>query len=183
MPDNTGYQMFCCFHCHPQRYFMLHSTAWTSCIWSKTQSYPAKWYEGNSSKWICHCFFLKKCPFCKESQWKVNQKQQLLICCTHESCADSIKNIITNSDDQKLVYEYENIDFPTKEVCYHHKCRLEITYQVSKSKSQDTAILDDTYPTPTHFHTFKQMSLMNLNWNLLSFPFKGSFRTSAHTEI
>ena len=32
-----------------------------------------------------------------------------------------------------------------KGVCYHHKCRLQFTYQVSKSKSHDTAILDDAY--------------------------------------
>ena len=54
-------------------------------------------------------------------------------------------NIKTNLDDQKLLYEYENIDFPAKEVCYHHKRRLEFTYQVSKSKSQDIAILDNAY--------------------------------------
>ena len=58
---------------------------------------------------------------------------------------NSKKNIITNSDDPKSVYEYGNIYFPVKEVCYHHKCRLEFTYQVSKSKSQETAILDDAY--------------------------------------
>ena len=56
-----------------------------------------------------------------------------------------MKNIITNSDDQQLVHEYGNIDFLAQEVCYHRKCRLEFTYQVSKSKSQDAAILDDTY--------------------------------------
>ena len=41
--------------------------------------------------------------------------------------------------------DMENINFLAKEVCYNHKCRLEFTYQVSKSKSQDTAILDDAY--------------------------------------
>ena len=65
--------------------------------------------------------FENKCPFCKKSQWKVNQKHRPLIYCTIESCVDSIKNIITNSDDQKLVYEYRNIDFLAQEVCYHHK--------------------------------------------------------------
>ena len=44
-----------------------------------------------------------------------------------------------------MVYEYGNIDFPAKGVSYHHKCRLQFTYQVSKSKSHDTAILDDAY--------------------------------------
>ena len=62
MPDNGCYQMFCYFHCHPQRSFMLHSTAWTRCIWSKVLSNPAKWYEGNSSKWICHWVFWKEMP-------------------------------------------------------------------------------------------------------------------------
>ena len=56
-----------------------------------------------------------------------------------------MKNMITNSDDQKLVYEYGNIDFLAKEVCHHHKYRFEFTCQVSKSKSQDTAIRDDAY--------------------------------------
>ena len=56
-----------------------------------------------------------------------------------------MKNIITYSDDPKFVYEYGNIDFPANEVHYHHKRRLEFSYQVSKSKSQDTAILDDAY--------------------------------------
>ena len=56
-----------------------------------------------------------------------------------------MKNIITNSDAQKLVYTYGNIDFLATEVCYHHKCRLEFTYQVSKSKSQDTATFDDAH--------------------------------------
>ena len=58
-----------------------------------------------------------------------------------------MKNIITNSNDQKFVYENGNIDFLAKEVCYHHKFRLELTYQVAKSKFQDIAILDDTYTT------------------------------------
>ena len=52
-----------------------------------------------------------------------------------------MNNIVTNSDDLK----YGNIDFPAKEVCYHHKCQLGFTYQFSKSKSQDPAILDDAY--------------------------------------
>ena len=89
--------------------------------------------------------FEKKFPFCKKSQRKVNKKQQPLISCTLGSSEDFMKNIITNSDDEKSVYEYGNIEFPAKEVCYHHTCRLEFTYQVSKSKSQDTAILDDAY--------------------------------------
>ena len=63
--------------------------------------------------------FEKKCPLCKESQRKVNQKQQPLISCALESCEDFMKNIIINSDDQNLVYEKGNIDFPVKEVCYH----------------------------------------------------------------
>ena len=58
--------------------------------------------------------FENKSPFCKEIQWKVNQKQKPLISCTIESCEDSMKNIIANSDDQKLVYEYWNIDVPAK---------------------------------------------------------------------
>ena len=56
-----------------------------------------------------------------------------------------MKNIITNSDDKKLVYENGNIDFTLKEVCYHHNYGLEFTYQVSKWKSQDTAIFNDAY--------------------------------------
>ena len=40
-------------------------------------------------------FFGKKCPFCKESQWEVNQKHQPLISCTIESYEDSMKNIIS----------------------------------------------------------------------------------------
>ena len=56
-----------------------------------------------------------------------------------------MKNVITNSDDQKLIYKYGNIDLPAKEVYHHHKCRLEFAYQVPKSKSQDTATLDDAY--------------------------------------
>ena len=75
----------------------------------------------------------KKCPFCKESQRKVNQKQQPLISCIFESCEDFMKNIIINSDDQNLVYENRIIDFPVKEVCYHSKCSLKFAYQVSKS--------------------------------------------------
>ena len=43
--------------------------------------------------------FEKKCPFCKESQRKVNQTQQPLISCPLESCDDFMKNIKTNSDD------------------------------------------------------------------------------------
>ena len=43
--------------------------------------------------------FEKKCPFCKESQRKVNQTQQPLISCPLESCEDFMKNIKTNSDD------------------------------------------------------------------------------------
>ena len=39
----------------------------------------------------------------------------------------------------------ENFDFPAKEICCHHKCQLQFIYQVSKSKSHDTAILDDAY--------------------------------------
>ena len=68
--------------------------------------------------------FENKCPFYKESQKKVNQKQQPLISCTLEPCEDSMKNIIFYSDDQKLVYENRNIDFPVKEVCYHPKYSL-----------------------------------------------------------
>ena len=56
-----------------------------------------------------------------------------------------MKNIITNSDDQKYVYENGNTDFPAKEVCYQHKCQLKFTHQVSKSKSQDTASLNNAY--------------------------------------
>ena len=89
--------------------------------------------------------FEKKCLFCKKSQRKVKQKQQPLISCTLDSCEDFMKNIIIQSEDQKLVYEYGNVNFPAKEVCYHHKCRLEFTYEASRSKSQDTAILDDAY--------------------------------------
>ena len=77
--------------------------------------------------------FEKKCPFCKESQRKVNKKEQPLISCTLESCEDFMKNIIINSDDQNLVYENRNIDFPVKEVCYHPKFSLQFAYQVSMS--------------------------------------------------
>ena len=87
----------------------------------------------------------KKCPLLQREPMESESKQQPLISCTIESCEDSMKNIITNSDDQKLVYEYWNIEVPAKEVSYHHNCWLIFTYQVSKLKSQDTAILDDTY--------------------------------------
>ena len=118
--------------------------------------------------------FEKKCPICKESQWKVNQKQQPLIPCTIESCEDSM-NMITNSDDQKLVYEYWNIDVPAKEVSYHHKCRLKFTYQVSKSKSQDTAILDDTYTNTfsyiyIHWSTCHWLISTRIHYHFYYFP-------------
>ena len=69
----------------------------------------------------------KKCPFYKASQRTVNQKQQPLTSHALESCEDFVKTIVTNSDDQKLVYEYGNIDFPAKQVYHQHKCQLEFT--------------------------------------------------------
>ena len=174
--------MFCRFHCHPKGIQCYTAQPEPAAFDPKCtpilQSDMKETVVNESST----RGFEKKCPFCKKSQWKVNQKQQPLIYCTIESCADSMKNIITNSDDQKLVYEYGNIDFLSQEVCYHHKCRLEFTYQVSKSKSQDTAILKDKV-TPTHFHTLKHLALMDLNRNPLLFPFKESFGTSAQTKI
>ena len=145
MLDSGDYRSFCCFHCHPQR--SLCYTAHPEPIASDSkcnhilQSDMKEIVVNKSTNGV----FEKKFPFCKESQRLVNKKQQPLIACTLGSCEDFMKNIITNSDDEKLVYEYGNIEFPAKEVCYHHTCRLEFTYQVSKSKSQDTAILDDAY--------------------------------------
>ena len=113
--------------------------------------------------------FLKKWPFCTESQRKVNKKQNPLISCTFESCEDFMKNIITNSDDEKLVYENGNIDYPAKEVCYHHNCDLKVTYQVPNQNPRTLPF--SMMPTSTHFHMFKHMSII--------ISFKGSFRTSA----
>ena len=40
-----------------------------------------------------------------------------------------------------------------------------------KSHSQNPRTLPSSMmPTPTHFHTFKHMPLINLNWNPLLFP-------------
>ena len=89
-------------------------------------------------------------------------------------------DVITNSDDQKLIYENGNIDFPAKEICYHHKCQLKFTYRVSNQNPRRLPV--SMMPTPTHYHTFKHMSLMNRNRNPLLFPFKGSYGT-AQTEI
>ena len=173
--------MFCCFHCHRQRFFMLHSTAWTNPIYPKCIHI----LQGDMEETVVNKFSIRicenKCPFCKESQRKVNQNKQQRISRTLGSCEDFIKNIITNSDGQKLVYEYGNMDFPAKEVGYHHKCWLELTYQVSNQNPRTLPFL--MMPTPTHFHTFKHMSLTNLNRNPLLFPFKGSFGTYAQTEI
>ena len=113
--------------------------------------------------------FFKKWPFCTESQRKVNKKQNPLISCTLESCEDFMKNIITNSDDHKLVYENGNIDFPAKEVCYHHNCGLQFTYQVQNKNPRTLPF--SMMPTSTHFHMFKHMSII--------ISFKGSFRTSS----
>ena len=66
-----------------------------------------------------------------------------------------MKDIITNSDDQKLIYENGNIDFPTKEICCHHKCQLKFTYQVSNQNLRTLPI--SMMPTPTHYHTFKHV--------------------------
>ena len=46
--------------------------------------------------------------FGKKSQRKVNKKQQPLFSWAVDSCEDFMKNIIANSDDQKLVYRYGN---------------------------------------------------------------------------
>ena len=143
MPDNGGYQMFCCFHWHPNGHLCYTAQP------EPTASDPKCCHilQSDMEETVVNLpfFFNKKCPFCEESQRKVNKKQQPLISCTLESCADFIKNIITNSDDQKLVCENGNVDFPVKEVCYHHNCGLEFTYQVSNWKSQDAAIFNDAY--------------------------------------
>ena len=132
-----------------------------------------------SATWV----FEKKCPFCKESQWKVNQKHQPLISCTIESCEDSMKNIITNSDDQKLGYEYWNIDVPANESQSSPQMLIEIYISSLKVKIPGHCHSWWYLHQHIHFHTFKHVSLMNLNQNPLLFPIKGSFGTSAHTEI
>ena len=142
MPDNGCYQMFRNFHCHPHRYFMIHTTTWTSCVWSKVHSYPAKWYEGNSSKYIYHIVFFKKWPFCRESQRNVNQKEQPLISFTLESCEE----YYYNSNDQELVYEY--IDFPAKAVIITNvNWKLHIKSQSKNPRTLPFSVM----PTPTHF--------------------------------
>ena len=51
-----------------------------------------------------------------------------------------------------------------------------------KSQSQNSGTLPlSMMPTPTHFHTFKHTSLMDLSQNPLLFPFKGSFENYAQT--
>ena len=66
-----------------------------------------------------------------------------------------MKDIITNSDDQKLIYENGNIDFPAKEISYHHKRQLKFTYQVSNQSP--TTLPVSMMPTPTQYHTFKHV--------------------------
>ena len=57
--------------------------------------------------------------------------------------------------------------FPAKEVSYHHKCRLEFTYQATKSKSQDTVVLDDTF---ANIFSYIQMYVMDESTRIHCFP-------------
>ena len=114
--------------------------------------------------------FLKKCPFCKESHKQVYQNRNHLSYCTLESCKDFMKIMITNSDDQKLIYENGNIDFPAKEVCYHHNCGLKFTYQVS---NQNPRMLPfSKMPTCLHIFIYLNTCHWCLNRNPLLFPSK-----------
>ena len=68
-----------------------------------------------------------------------------------------MRAIVTNSDDQKLIYENGNIDFPAKEICYHHKCQLKFTYQVCNQNPRTMPVSMMPTPTPTHYFTFKHV--------------------------
>ena len=57
--------------------------------------------------------------------------------------------------------------FVAKEVCNHYKCRLEFTYQAQKSKSQDAALLDDTF---TNIFTYIQMYAIDESTRIHYFP-------------
>ena len=75
MPDNGGYQMFCCFHCHPERYFcytVQPEPAASDPNYSHILQGDMKETVVNKSTTV----FFKKCPFCKESQMKVHKLQR-----------------------------------------------------------------------------------------------------------
>ena len=91
-----------------------------------------------------------------------------------------MKNIITNSDDQKLIHENGNIDLPTKEVCYHHNCGLEFTYQVSNQNPRTLPF--SMMPTSTHFHIFKHMSLVSQPESII-ISLQGKLQNSTDRDI
>ena len=120
--------------------------------------------------------FERKCPFCKESLRKVNKKQQLLISCSLRSCEYLTKNIVTNADDQKLVYGY---GFPQRK-------------SVITTMSIGIYISSLIVKTPGHCHSWlclHQHIFIHLNTSLINpcqnplFAFMSSFRTSAQTKI
>ena len=128
--------------------------------------------------------FWKKCPFCKESQRKVNQWIK------KKNPTYLFKSWIL----WRFHEEYYN-KFRWSEIAIWI-WKIQISWQrksaiatnvdcnLHKSQSQNPRTLPfSMMPTPTHFHTFKHVSLMNLNRNPSLFPFKWSFGTNAQTEI
>ena len=115
-----------------------------------------------STTW-CFLFLFKKWPFCKESQRNANQKEQPLISFTLESC----EQYYINSNDPELVYGYGNTDFPAKAaIITNVNWKLHIKSQSKSPRTLPFSVM----PTPTHFHTFKHMSLMNLTGIHYCFP-------------
>ena len=65
------------------------------------------------------------CTFCKKERKKVGEKAPPLTKCTLSSAEDLIKEAMKDSEDEDLKASLDMVDFHAKEVCYHHKCKLE----------------------------------------------------------
>ena len=172
-PDNGSYQMFCCFHCHPQRslcYTAQPAPAVSDPKCSQIMQSDMKEIVENKYTTV----FFKEMPVLqrqpKEDELKTATTYLLyswILWRFHEGYYNKFKW----SEIGIWIWK-----FPTKGVCYHHKYRLEFTYQNPRTLSFLMM------PTPTHFHTFKHTSLMNPSQNPL-FTFMSSFRTSAQTKM
>ena len=96
----------------------------------------------------------------------MNQKQQPLISLNIESCESFVKNIITNSDDQKLLYEYGKYKFPSKGSLLSPQMSIGIYISL---KVKIPGHCHPRWCLQQHiFIHFKHVSLMNLNQNPLS---------------
>ena len=138
MPDNGSYQIVCCFIAIPKD--LLCYTTQPEPVASDPkcshilQSDMKETVENKSTTG-----FLQREP--KESESNIATTYLLyswILWRFHEEYYNKFRW----SEISVWIWKYT---FPTKEVCYYHKWRLEFTYQVSKSKYQYTAIFYDAY--------------------------------------